>query len=48
MPLELLDEIDDTRRMRRLVLGRDGRLTISRLGEAVIAYHRCPPVPRAR
>lgn len=31
-----------------LILGRDGRLTISRQGEADIAYHRCPPVPRTR
>jgi hypothetical protein len=31
-----------------LMLGRDGRLTISRQGEADIVYHRCPPVPRTR
>lgn len=31
-----------------LRLGRDGRLTISRKGEADIAYRRCPPVPRTR
>ncbi|MDP3407627.1 hypothetical protein [Bosea sp. (in: a-proteobacteria)] len=31
-----------------LRLGRDGRLTINRQGEADIAYHRCPPVPRTR
>lgn len=31
-----------------LRLGRDGRLTINRKGEADIAYHRCPPVSRTR
>lgn len=31
-----------------LRLGRDGRLTINRQGEAEIAYHRCPPAPRTR